>query len=506
MISSPKIPVEDVKKPDAFASTPGMHRRASAMTRYANGTMQVQLTTRSNFGHFMAEKQPRATWVTSIMKLEGDPGGNVVRDTLWERMAKMPRFRSRLVVNRWGGYWEELPESKLVELRDNGYLWSEVFPMGGATDADIEKVVGETNDWQYNRDYPLWRVQFCRKMHDGSACVVCTINHGIGDGVSLVAVLLNMCDPEPSDGGAAGDKKDRRPTAAGKRAQGPKLGPVTRVGTFTHGVYQGLTAVNWKPDAGNILCLKDVTKPSAVKLVAQTAQIPLDEFKAIKMRFPGATLNDVMMALMTATVKAFYEEKGDPCVKNGATIRGAFPINLRKPGKDPLRQHVDGQVDPANIWTYGLFKFDFQYKSYVDLVWRVKRQVDKIKISPAPLIQYRLVSIITKALPRKVLLDQLLNAANLTSGQLSNVPGPQTRVHIAGVPVTSLQFNLFTPVGFYFGILSYDGVVSASVNLDSSLGIDPKDLAKHWKSEFEKMKEEINHLPPGPVKPPVYWL
>jgi hypothetical protein len=80
--------------------------------------------------------------------------------------------------------------------------------------------------------------------------------------------------------------------------------------------------------------------------------------------------------------------------------------------------------------------------------------VDKIKISPAPPIQYGLVSFLTKALPRPVLLDQLLKAGNLTTGQLSNVPGPQEKVFMAGVPVEDMQFNLFTPVGLYFGILT----------------------------------------------------
>jgi hypothetical protein len=49
-------------------------------------------------------------------------------------------------------------------------------------------------------------------------------------------------------------------------------------------------------------------------------------------------------------------------------------------------------------------------------------------------------------------------------------------------------------------------MVSASVNLDGSLGVDPADLAKHWSSEFGKMKAEVNGLPPGPVKVPKHWL
>jgi hypothetical protein len=62
-----------------------------------------------------------------------------------------------------------------------------------------------------------------------------------------------------------------------------------------------------------------------------------------------------------------------------------------------------------------------------------------------------------------------VQASNLTTAQLSNVPGPATQVSLGGQKILDLTFSLFTPVGMYFGVLSYNGVVTASVNLDSSL-------------------------------------
>jgi hypothetical protein len=282
------------------------------------------------FGHFMEPENgaPRATWAVGITKLEKDPGGDVIRDHLWNKLTKMARFRSRLVVSRFGGHFEELSQEELLALRDSGYLWSEVLRDGNATQQDIDDLVGKTDSWEYNRHAPLWRAQYVRNMKDGSAVIISTINHAIGDGVSLIAVTLSLADDtqDKSD-----QTKARRPTTSGKRTQGPKLGPVTRVRTFGYGVFQGLAASTWKPDPKNALALDDPTKPSKNKRVIQCAKIPLDEFKAIKQRFPGATLNDVMMALMTATLRAFFEEKNDPCIKPGGKVRGAFPINLRKP-------------------------------------------------------------------------------------------------------------------------------------------------------------------------------
>lgn len=465
----------------------GRKRAASANTRV--------------FGHFMAEKNPRATWAVGVMVLEKDPGGDVLKNTLWSRITTMGRFRSRLHVSRFGGHWKEFPEEELINMRESGYLWSEVCTDGNATMDDINEVINQGNAWEYDRHKPLWRAQYCRKMADGSAVLITTINHAIGDGISLVATLLGLKDPDPEHDAPAAPTHRRETKAAGGK-KGPKLGALTKAGAFTYGIYHGLTSSKWKPDPPNAMSIPDVTKPSKEKRVAQAAKIPLSEMKEVKNRFPGATLNDIMMAVMTASIRAYLEEVGDPAVKNGNKVRGAFPINLRSPHEPILRNG-----DPMNKWAYGVFKFDFRYKNRIDLVWRVKRQVDKIKVSPSPVIQYKILSALTASLPRRVLLDQLLNMANLATAQLSNVPGPQHAIHIAGAKITDLSFYLFAPVGLYYGIMSYDGMVSAGVNVDGSTKVDPKMLAKHWKLEFDALKAECDALGPGKTAPvPRYWF
>jgi len=450
----------------------------------------------------MAEKNPRATWAVGVMRLEKDPGGNILRDTLWDKITKMGRFRSRLVVGRLGGHWKELPAAELLELRDNGYLWSEICPGGTATMDDINEVINQGNSWEYDRHKPLWRAQYCRQLADGSAVLITTINHAIGDGISLIATLLGLKDDDPEDNEKGASPTSRRETKAAGGKKGPKLGPISKARAVSYGVFHGLTASKWKPDPPNAMSIPDPTKPAVEKRVAQADRISLAEMKEVKNRFPGATLNDIMMAVMTASIRAYLEEVGDPAVKNKSKVRGAFPINLRSPHEPVLKNG-----DPMNKWAYGTFRFDFNYKNRIDLVWKVKRQIDKIKVSPSPLIQYRLVTVLTKALPRRVLLDQLLNMANLATAQLSNVPGPQHAIYIAGAKIEDLCFYLFAPVGLYYGIMSYNGWVSAGVNVDGSTKVDPKMLAKHWKLEFDALKAECDALGPGVTAPvPRYWF
>ena len=96
--------------------------------------------------------------------------------------------------------------------------------------------------------------------------------------------------------------------------------------------------------------------------------------KEIKNKFRGATVNDVLTALLNMTVKRYFEEKNDAVLHMGrGAVRGNFPINMRDPG---------APIDLGNRFSAGAFQFDFDYKSRIDLIWRVKRQVDAIKVSP----------------------------------------------------------------------------------------------------------------------------
>jgi hypothetical protein len=100
--------------------------------------------------------------------------------------------------------------------------------------------------------------------------------------------------------------------------------------------------------------------------------------KEIKSKFSGATVNDVLTALLNMTVRRYFEEKNDAVLQMGTgSVRGNFPINMRDPR---------APIELGNRFSAGAFQFDFEYKSRIDLIWRVKRQVDAIKVSPQ--VQY----------------------------------------------------------------------------------------------------------------------
>jgi len=74
---------------------------------------------------------------------------------------------------------------------------------------------------------------------------------------------------------------------------------------------------------------------------------------------------------------------------------------------------------------------------------------------------------------------------------ISNVPGPQVEVRMCGARVTNMSFYLFSLLGTYAGVLSYAGKVTASMNMDASIGVDPADVLKYWGPSFDSIFEEM---------------
>jgi hypothetical protein len=102
------------------------------------------------------------------------------------------------------------------------------------------------------------------------------------------------------------------------------------------------------------------------------------QVKEVKNKFPGATVNDILTAVLVMMVRRYLESVNDPILaRSDSLLRGNFPINMRRNANNP-------SVIPeaGNNFASGAFTFDFSYKDRVDLVWRVKRQIDLIKISP----------------------------------------------------------------------------------------------------------------------------
>lgn len=129
-------------------------------------------------------------------------------------------------------------------------------------------------------------------------------------------------------------------------------------------------------------------------------------------------------------------------MKKVKKIRAGFAMNLRKRGAEPFRAG-----SPHNNVAQGMLKFYTKYDSREDLVWKIKRQTDGIKLSPSPVVQQKIALGIAHILPRSLSTKLFLDFHGTTTALLSNVAGPRVAAEIMGAKITDMvsQFPPFRP-------------------------------------------------------------
>ena len=174
-----------------------------------------------------------------------------------------------------------------------------------------------------------------------------------------------------TDNSQAGINKKKTTT----HKQSSRISLAEKVYVFLRGVVLGIVGPLLPGDPPNMLKIKDPRVPGQERTCSFGEKISLDKVKEVKNKFRGATVNDILSAVLNMAVKRYYEKECPGFLSSHPKVRALFPINMRKKG-------VDARVSLGNCFSTGVFQFLFNYESRVDLVWKVKRQVDLIKISP----------------------------------------------------------------------------------------------------------------------------
>mmetsp|Transcript_11069 Transcript_11069/g.14419 ORF Transcript_11069/g.14419 Transcript_11069/m.14419 type:complete len:501 (+) Transcript_11069:167-1669(+) len=464
------------KETNSKKSARGKRYRASFMTHV--------------LGNLARESDAKCSYVVGLLFFKERLDVEKVKTNVLDKLLDMPRFRSKFVSKHFGAYFEELA----IEDLDLDYHVQVAFEDENPTRADILSYLAEKMSQKsiLDKSKPLWQMVIIPEMEDGRSCLITNISHIIGDGMSQVEVLYRLIDEEPAKTWEQfeeliADKNESSIEGQDVRAKGKrpkqKVSKFRAAKIFIGGVFGGVFAVFGRPDPKTSLKLKTVTTVSVEKRQALTERIDMEKLKELKSNIEGATINDVLIVLLTICIKKYFDEHDK---KKIGKLSASFPINLRARGQDNLDQYGS----PHNVWAYGMMPLHLRYKNKIELIWKVKKTLDDAKLSPNPVVQLQLGKMVAPILPLKAMNGVALNVANKATVQLSNVAGPGKAVSIAGYTIDEMAFQLFSPLGLYLGIISYNGQVSCSINADSSLG-DPEEIAKHWKVEFDALYDEV---------------
>jgi diacylglycerol O-acyltransferase len=428
-----------------------------------NSTERREPMTAVDAAWLRMEEPVNSMTITGILAFEGPLDWQTLRGVVRDRLANHDRFRARPSGQGKVGRPAWIHQDS-IDLDHHLVRVSLPEPAGKQ---ELQDFVSREMATSLDFSRPLWRFYYVDNFRYGSA-IVARVHHAIGDGMSLVRVLMGLAD----DGV---DVAALTPQAVGKAN--------TKTVTETRASASPLAAVT--SVAGTLVRLLARRRDPATRIKGALAvekrcawsdPLPLDRVKAIGKKLDG-TVNDVLVSAVAGALRIYLEEKGDAVDRRG--LRAVIPVNLRPlDDLDRLGNRFGlvflplpvGEADP-------LVRFDI-----------VRRRMNRIKRSPEAFVTFALLKLIGHTGPGFVGWAINLFGTKATT-VLTNVPGPRDTLHLAGRPVDGFMF--WVPqsgrLGLGVSLLSYRGGVRVGVASDAKLLPDPEAVVDAYARALDQL-------------------
>jgi WS/DGAT/MGAT family acyltransferase len=375
---------------------------------------------------------------------------------------RFARFRQRIAWEHGLAHWEEDPEFDLTR-----HIFRAPDP-DLSTTPKLQAYVGAEASRPLPDDRPRWQFQVVEDFEEGATAFVVRIHHSIADGVALLTVIFSLMEEMTAEHEAAPPKGGIRPAAG---APGSGLLKALAIPLAAPGIL--LKRLLWVPDRHAL----HGPKISGRKQVAWTAPLDLAVVKAAKDRL-GATVNDVLMAAVSGALSRYLERHA------GQTLRRlliSMPVNVR-PADEPLTLENRFAAVPLEL-PAGIVQIEERVRA-------VKARMDDLKQSVVPIVVYGLQRTLLTILPQSVSRGLIDFLANKCTAVVTNVPGPQRDIAVAGRRVRSMMFWVpqRADIGLGISILSFAGKVQVGVLADITLVPDANDVVRAFEEEFAALR------------------
>ncbi len=433
--------------------------------------------------------------ITGVMVLGDQVKFNQFEKAIADRFLAFPRFRQKAVSTARGYFWEYDQSFEL-----SAHIRHAALP-GRADKQALQKFVSELASTPLDQTKPLWQFHLVDNYVDGPV-VIGRIHHCYADGMALVQVMFSLTDVT-----AEGSLAEIEPVAWRQSRSSESSLFQRLISPAQRGIHaaqtlgerllkEGMGIVQDPSLLGNqaqlvreladelasLLLIED-DPPSRLKgplgvrkNVAWANPVPLEEVKAIGYAL-GCTVNDVLIGVMTGALHRYLAKLGDD--PSGMTMRATVPVNLR-----PL-EHAKNLGNH-----FGLVFLDLPIDAGNPLarIYRVSQAMDELKSSKQAAVSLGLLAALGMA-PSKIQAPALELFSDKATTVLTNVPGPQIPLYLAGVPIHELMF--WVPqngsIGMGISLMSYAGQVFSGLIADQNLIADPSDVMRFFEAEFQDL-------------------
>jgi diacylglycerol O-acyltransferase len=369
------------------------------------------------------------------------------------------------------------------------------------TDAQLKDLAGRLMSQQLDRSKPLWELNVVEGLADGGFAIITKIHHCMIDGmasIDLMAVILDFADTvdviEPVGWKARpapnGTELAVREIARSVSSMVASLGDLA---TLSQGV--GTTAgelkrkfkasvaslgSGWLTPTGRTA----LNGPIGPGRSFEWLDLSLSEIKQIKTAHK-VTVNDVMLAIVAGAVRSYLLEEGEMTEEEVAEteFRIMAPVSVR------TRDERGTMGNKVAMW---LLTLPIGEPDPAQRLAAVTQATKELKETEQALGASTIVSLSTGAPAALVsLAARLASRARPFNMTVTNVPGPQFPLYLAGSPMIATYplVPLWQSHGVGIAMFSLLGRVFIGLNTDRDLIADPAQIAKALTNAFDELAQ-----------------
>jgi len=411
--------------------------------------------------------------IGGVVLLEGEPlSREELLEQIRERLHLVPRYRQKLAytpLDRGRPVWVDDPD-----FDPEFHVRHTALPAPGGF-RQLEVLTARIFSTPLDRSRPLWEMWLVEGLREGGCALISKNHHALIDGISGIDLATVLFDLQPDPPPVVKEGRPWRPR--------PQPSQLELLGTFVKGVVRSelrlgrkLLQMAERPEeaaqelkeaalgVGELVwALLNPAPPSPLNVpigpYRRFRGVPfrLDDFKEIKNAF-GGTVNDVVLAVTTGALRAFYRHRG--LRADGVELRALVPVSVRSQSergalgnrivamRAPLPIYINDPVDRLRFMTAAMAHLKESKQAVgAKVITEVQNFAPPTLLAQASRLQFS---------------TRLFNLI------VTNVPGPQFPLYVRGRPMAAAFPVAFLPnnQALSVAIMSYNGGLNFSLLAD----------------------------------------
>jgi diacylglycerol O-acyltransferase / wax synthase len=420
------------------------------------------------------------------------------------KLPLVPRYLKRVMPPPFGlglPTWEYDPDFDL-------HRHVQEVTLKHGTDTELKTFASQLFSKVMDRQHPLWDMTLVHGLKGRRTGMVIRLHHCLADGIAGVGMMNALFDPN------ARAPEVAPPNVAQAQRPNDALTSLTTglvesysdfVKQILSGLNDALTMVQHAAANGGVVPAEEFSRllPEITAITERLrfnvichgpqkfawAEISLPEVKAVKATF-GASVNDVILAVVTAAFRRYLEAHGDPI--EGRLLRMMVPVNVRGNGSVSEMGNSISLI-PVTV--------PLDIRDPGKLLAAVHRRSEFLKNAhAAELVGLTggLIGLFPNGL--QALAGPILSQLPITPFNLvcTNIPGPQFPLYLLGRKM--LRWYPYVPIGGEMAvncaILSYDGMMYFGFSGNVHAAPDLRRLEEFVKVSFAELREAAGVKPP----------